>query len=630
MVIPIIFTLILLFISILFGINGINPSDPLEYIIPIYNDKYPYPYLDRIILAPILKIISYTTAGPQVISWLAPIIINTATFFISSYYIYKEKKTIFSIALFTVLIIASPFNIATFSYLYPTGILTFTLVIGTIFLAEKNKFSLMRLGIITPFVLFSKIQGVSYIIQVVYKIYRDSSDFFNFIKIISKYTVITILTLVLLYILISLLFNDLSFINKSIDYYLKYNLAGQYQGYGGLMPPFILYLSEPFIILIVLFSIKYRDKINTSNYEFFIAGLLQIFVLISIYYISKRGGALIPNYISPGIYLLTIYVTLIAPSRIDKINTNIIIIITLFICIYVYLHLSGTSVQYFATNNGYAEYIAICVMIFLASLKIRNDNFIRLMIIIVIIFSYKAHSENISRNEWSKPYEIVLDASSNVGARISVDIRLNEPKETSDRRLIELSKVSSNNYGICLLSEECQERYIITNNEKTLLSNSIQSQDKKEIKCSLEKENISIKEMECVKLVKGKYDKITLINNNNEFNLVNNGKELSNIYISVDENLDKDLKFWNVLDVVSECKPLVYSFEYETDFSQGARVKITDLTGIYFTKKLGFYVEGLAPGCELKINLNKKIIQPVQIYNIGYTNLFLIKNVNIK
>jgi hypothetical protein len=261
-------------------------------------------------------------------------------------------------------------------------------------------------------------------------------------------------------------------------------------------------------------------------------------------------------------------------------------------------------------------------------IKIKDNYLIIILLCITLLFSYKAQNENIARNEWSKPYDYVFEMSEKLGNRVSVDLKLNESKDISDSRFYELSKISTNKYGICLLGVDCQEDYIITNRSETLEKNAIPLIGEYGYICSVDKESVNNQDQKCQDLVKGKFSKINVISGMNEFSVKNNGSEVANVYIAADENINNRSIVWGISTINSECNPVVYSFEYENDFSQGARNKISQSTSLVFSKKLGIYVEGLTAKCELKINIDKKIIKTLDVYDIGYTDLILIKNIN--
>lgn len=381
------------FISLYFGVNGINPSDPLEYLIPIFNDEIIFPYLDRILLGAGLKALSKIIADTVTISYVFPIIIY---FFIHAFAclnILKSTKDIKVIYIFTILIICSPFNVATFTYIYPSTFMLLFLTLGAYIHKRDGKD--FGVGVLIPFLAFSKIQGISFVINVF------ATRGVNWRKLFAGISV----GFVFFYIFISLIFYDINYLYKVMTVYFNEYAAGQVRGYGGVLPPFSMYFTEPYVLFISLLVLYNWGELNAHEKNIFFIGLAQASLLIFIYLISQRGGALIPNYIAPAFYLITLSVSSKIPT--GYLNSKYVAYVALCTILGIVYAEWGGGFQYFATNNHVAEFLfcAVLLAIFLHRRgNAHNQWWVVAGMIIVPIFSYKAQSEALSRINWSRPF----------------------------------------------------------------------------------------------------------------------------------------------------------------------------------------------------------------------------------
>jgi hypothetical protein len=389
------------FAALYFGHNGLNPSDPLEYIIPVFNDANVFPYLDRIILGVGLKLFANYIADPVILSYLFPIFLNFLIHCVSAYYILKmyDYKKLY---IFVIFMLASPFNVATFSYVYPSTLMLLFLLIGANFIS--NKYNGIMAGVILAFSSLSKIQGISYAINIFFKF-----DLKYYIKSIFGFAI----GLILIYIITSIIFNDYNYILKIIKIYFAGYASGQFDGYGGVMPPFEMYLFEPFVLFVILILYYNRDSLNEIERSIVSIAASQVILLILIYYVTRRGGALIPNYISPGIYLISLVAAMKLPSKyLYNLKYFLYYVLIYLVGIY-YVRFVGGK-QYFATSNHILEllssFIIIAAFVLRGRLRIK-DIWIFVGMVSLPIFAYKAQSENLSRVKWSEPFTIVYENS---------------------------------------------------------------------------------------------------------------------------------------------------------------------------------------------------------------------------
>lgn len=392
-------------IAIIFGLNGINPSDPLEYIIPAVNNSEVFPYLDRLTLGVIIKLTAIFFENPATLSWLVPASISSILFAIASIIICKESSIKNSYG-FLLLNIVSPFSIATFSYLYPSTLVTLFILIGVLSIIRKNGSILA--GLLTPIILLTKIQAVSYLVTVISNI-KDKES-------IKKYIIGLSLGVVIYFVIVSLAFNDLFYIYNALMTYINNYLEGQVKGYGGQLPPFSMYLIEPYIIFIAATLATNKNKNSKIINNILIAAISQFIFLYFVYVVTARGGALIPNYIAPTIYLLGI-VAAIKINWTHVLNIKTMTTLSLLYGAVLYFVLITGGRQYFATQNSILEFVfSIAIVWLIYKYNNLNGKMYLFIFMVLVGFSYKSQSENFSRNKWSLPYEKIYKEASNNGA----------------------------------------------------------------------------------------------------------------------------------------------------------------------------------------------------------------------
>lgn len=384
-----------------FGLNGLNPSDPLEYIIPVYNDSKVFPYLDRLLLGVGLKLFANFIVDPVILSYIFPIFLNFLIHCVSAHYILKmyDYKKLY---LFVMLVLASPFNVATFSYVYPSTLMLLFLLIGANLINKKNN-GIMA-GMMVAFSSLSKIQGIGYAINILLRF-----DLKFYVKSIVGF----ILGLILIYIITTIIFNDHKYIIKIIEIYFASYASGQFEGYGGVMPPFEMYLFEPFVLFIILVLYFNRDSLNELERSIVSIAASQVILLMLIYYVTRRGGALIPNYISPAIYLITLVAAMKLPSKYFYNFKYFLYYALIYLLGIYYVQING-GVQYFATSNHIPELLFSILIISTFAFRERvrvKSIWIFVGMGILPIFAFKAQSENLSRVKWSEPFTNVYQES---------------------------------------------------------------------------------------------------------------------------------------------------------------------------------------------------------------------------
>lgn len=612
-----------LFVATLFGVNGVNPSDPLEYIVPIYNHEIIFPYFDRILLAPFLKIFQVFGVSPEKISWLAPVFINLSCIFIANFYILR-KKSVLNACLFTFLMLISPFNVSTFSYLYPTGILTLALLCGTIILC-KDKVTFFRSGLATVFILLSKIQGLPYIIQVVIEISKKNGKGKNTVAYVAG----IVCSMVFLYLVIAVLFFDYLYPINVIKSYIHQNLDGQYHGYGGAFPKFYKYLSEPFVMSLLLLCILFRKNITREpySYQFLFGGLLQAVWLLGIYFVTQRGGEVISNYFAPAVYMLTLHVALVFDAKdINKKYFSLFALTILLASLAFALH-NPSPKLYTPLNNRGFELVAIFVLLASFLLIKSYPTIIGMLLFIPAIFSYKAQHENLSRILWSKPYESINTILAEVRGDICVNISLDEASESTKRRISMLASLYSSrisNVYFVDAQSQCNASLLLTNNGKGEITKPLINNTKKLIQCSIS----SSEGADCDSMVTGKYSEIKINRNGRQVQVANQGEEVANVYINMAQLLHKDAKSFALNVIGNKCESITFMFNYSID--KKSREKIGSNSALFNVKDQipVMYIEGLYPKCVVELAIDEHTIMSFPNNVLKQNNQFYLLNNN--
>lgn len=370
-----------LVISLSNGLLIITPSDPLQYVLPIYDNNLGFEFIDRITLFYIFKFYDFLNLPPILIGSLVPLTIWIGIYIlldkISKFYNEDYNSQIILSFLFC----NSVFILSLSQYIYPTIFLVFfELVIFYFLFISKSHFKNYLIPIIFPFLLFSKIQSIGFIIFILILGY--------FQKKINKNQILIFLFSSLIFVAFFIYLNP-EFI-KVNDY-----LINQYQGRNStLFPPFYAYLFEPSSLLIFV-SIIYiiRSKVKKLLIPTYLTIYLFVFVLL-IYIITQRGGPLVYNYnleffifgIIPSTYFLNKKIKLTSIKVIP-----IILAFSLFVVFVINVtpdNFMPAKYFYYLKINQFNTYIIITTLTLISILLLLNSKFMFLTTITLVLFSF--------------------------------------------------------------------------------------------------------------------------------------------------------------------------------------------------------------------------------------------------
>jgi hypothetical protein len=279
------FSLILFaFISYSQGLLYLTPSDPIQYLLPVYNPDLSFEFIDRISLLLFLKFFSLFKIDPILMGSLSPFVLWIGIYLFSEKIVYQFDKSLKSTILFSILFNSSVFVLTLSQYLYPTILLVLIdLVIFYLLINHrKNNLYINFIFLLIPFLFFSKIQSIAFISYIFWQLYKlNKINFKNIVLLI-----LSTLFIILIFYLLNTGSSDLS-----------YYLVNQFKGRSSdLFPPFYAYFFEPSSLLII-FSTFFILTSNDKNLKKL--GILNVWLfvyVILIYLITSRGGPLIYNY----------------------------------------------------------------------------------------------------------------------------------------------------------------------------------------------------------------------------------------------------------------------------------------------------------------------------------------------
>ena len=414
--------LFFVFIVTIFSVCFIptTPSDPLQYVSHAISSPPSYPFLDRFLL---YVLITLTAKLPLPLEFIGPTVtlaISSLILLLSSIWL-KINFGIKSSIYFSALFISSPMIFGISSYTYPTQLLTLLIVISTFVGMSQIPKKFFILGFLYALILFSKVQGMFFIIFPIILILQRKENFLTKILIYISGLILGLFFLYFLGIISNPNFSPFNVIQVYFQNSGDFN--SQFSGRGeGAIPPFYKLALNPVFILSI-FGILYPLVLSKFSYlrVFSYAALVQFFGLIFIYAVTQRGGPLIFNY------LLDVYILGLIPFSIiftksfnvKKIYFYIPITILIFLCIFFsfYPIENITVVKQWDINSSYITLLILILFLYYTILdsKFINKNYVYLVFSFIALSNiYYSISDGVARMQWSEPYHLTSKALSNL------------------------------------------------------------------------------------------------------------------------------------------------------------------------------------------------------------------------
>ncbi len=273
-----------------------HAGDPIQYVAPALFPEHGFKYLDRLVVWLWLRLVNFLLPlDPEHIGPVATLIATSLILFASSWWLSK-RYGILAGAIFGFMFLVAPVTLALATYTYPTQFMTLGIVVTLVWRdCVKNDLKSMVGGLGATFVVFSKIQGVGFVIYLVYDAFRHGSDKLAGLLKLAGWGLLGLISLITLLWLLQGSEQTLSIVSNYLN---QDTVRQQFVGRGlGGMPVFYEYLKEPVVIAALLGVILTRwDEDYKSLRPFAAAAVFQTAFLLAIYWITQRGGPLIYNY----------------------------------------------------------------------------------------------------------------------------------------------------------------------------------------------------------------------------------------------------------------------------------------------------------------------------------------------
>lgn len=490
-----------------------TPSDPLEYLAPAFTPEKGFDYIDRIVLWYWLRLFALMPIAHELVGPIATLTQSALVLFISTWWLGK-RFGLQSASMLVFLFILSPAWTSIASYTYPMQGMTLVIVAALIAMdiVGKSRWQYLIAGVGGIFASFSKVQGAGFILSAFGLALANKGKRVES----ARYAVLGLILASAMLLLIIVVFDGYRGLAKLVDIYFFTGVANkQYIGVAnGIMPPFYSYLLEPSFLaaaigLIIPFLVPKLHRLRPFSFT----GIIQLFFLILIYEITKRGGALIPNYVLDSFTLGAISFaagySIIFQERENKLFSYLPYFFLLLILIS--LQLSDYRIdiprQYYATDllkvggfNFLGIFPIISLLTLLATLLLLENRAINnglstsmvlfaCCAIIVVSVAWRSEhvlSETKFRTTWSKPYHDiakVLEKHQKEG--VMVDVNLWGDVLNTDERIrwvfFSMYGDDSSEDNICF-GNKCQSdkyRYLITDKPDIEFENISKSSNKK-------------------------------------------------------------------------------------------------------------------------------------------------------
>ncbi|MGC6439364.1 MAG: hypothetical protein ACON4Q_01835 [Candidatus Puniceispirillaceae bacterium] len=308
------------------GIGPVSPSDPMQYHAGSFSAGAHFPFFDRLVLMVSLKIFALML---PVDAYLAPVmtlsyVLGAAG--LAGFWLYQRFGR-GAATLFMVVFASAPAWMSIASYSYPMQCLSFFLILYLV-AADRlgtSQWRYLILGVISVFILFSKVQGAGILCLTCAEIaLRREGWVMNLVR----YAIGGVIGLALLLGLILMFLGPTDMVAMFKEALFGATLSGQIKGRGeGGIPPYFVYLFQPhywlaFLGLLLPFIVvapAHGPHLMTASRHAAFVGLGQFGFLMLIYILTWRGGPPISNYIldsfTCGLISLSILLGTVKPLR---------------------------------------------------------------------------------------------------------------------------------------------------------------------------------------------------------------------------------------------------------------------------------------------------------------------------
>jgi hypothetical protein len=277
-----------------------TPSDPLQYVQPGIQASNGFQFLDRVFLWVVLRFMSFIGIPDLVLGPITTLLITSLVILIAALWLSLAFGTL-TVSIFIAISLLNPFLISISTYTYPTQLLTLMLLINAIVFLKirKYKYGYLIAGFGLTFCVFSKIQGFGlYLTMVIQIIFFSGVVLKKKLVFVFQYNLGFILGTISFFGLLSFIDGFKNTADMIGGYFSTGTAETQFSGASDIsqFPNFFLYLKEPYY-LFALFGIICCLILPAASLKFLaLVPLGQFGSLIAIYFVTQRGGSVIPNY----------------------------------------------------------------------------------------------------------------------------------------------------------------------------------------------------------------------------------------------------------------------------------------------------------------------------------------------
>jgi hypothetical protein len=443
-----------------------TPSDPLQYIQPALNPSNGFEFLDRTFLWLYFRLFSLLPIDPELIGPIGTLFINSILLFFVSLWL-SMRYGLVSSSIFIALSLTNPFLISLSTYTYPTQLMTLVIVMTLIIYIEIDSIRTKNLvlGIGFCLAVFTKVQAIGVLILFLFILTFKALKGKRNIELL-WYLAGLIIGATFIFLTLVILDGPPATVQHFLQYFQGNTAKVQFEGQGGIggFPPFQQYFSEPIYLVAVIGCVLALVNLKRPEQYFAITALAQMGTLLSIYFITQRGGTLIHNYtfdfLILGMVCFSIAVgKFLKGIKYSYLNTfSILILLISVIGNYyssvhiVYVGQLGIGTPY--SSFGWLSFLGMIFLLFallnskLNSFNLTNlpprkktiDQLSRVQVYALLGFTalFCSTLSNVDRGFWdstfkvyeSQPYHALAKRISSLDGNVCVEVKLDRPDIT--------------------------------------------------------------------------------------------------------------------------------------------------------------------------------------------------------
>ena len=288
-------TFLFVWLSIEWSFCLTAPSDPLQYVKHALNAKRGFPFPLRVVNWLWIRLVATLPLHKEMVGPISTLILSSSTLFAATWWL-SARMQILSGAVFASIFIISPAWLPIATYTYPMQGLTFFLVLSLIMMDcvnEKHKSIVGGIG--GGLATLCKVQGISFLAFLLFNSSKCVSRRLRNVLITGLSFLFTILAVFALIAII----DGFEQVKNMFETFFGGTGNGQFRGRAlGGMPDFHAYLFEPAYLYAFAGMILPWITITLKRTRpFALAAVIQMLSLLAIYFITQRGGPLIPSYV---------------------------------------------------------------------------------------------------------------------------------------------------------------------------------------------------------------------------------------------------------------------------------------------------------------------------------------------